>query len=176
MSASTKVRHRRAAVSAVSLALCAMPLAAAPVASAHGDGSINGRYRVTSNGDWAMTDEVYHDQAIVQSTWTISSTCISPTECAGTVSSDQGWTVDVSQRSGQWFVRRLVPGWQPCPDGGAADGFQTFRFYEADPFTGQRPTTSSNIYLGDDTTKSASGSCGRNEPLVVSMPFKMVPA
>ena len=37
--------------------------------------------------------------------------------CAGTVTSDQGWSAEVHHRAGQWFVKRDLPDWVPCPDG-----------------------------------------------------------
>ncbi|HEX7823317.1 MAG TPA: hypothetical protein VF477_00305 [Mycobacterium sp.] len=160
-------------VGAASMLVCPV---APPTAAAHtDDGSTNGGFTATSNEQWAMTNERYHDAAGVRSTWTISTMCTSPTECTGTMSSDQGWTADIYKRSGQWYVRHAISGWQPCPDGTAADGQQTLRFYEADPFTGLR-SPGSDTYLGDDITLTASGACGINEPLVVKMPLKIVPA
>src|SRR5262249_53529772 len=57
--------------------------------------AINGTYLATSNGDWARTNDSYHDEATVRSTWTITSTCPTPTSCYGTVVSDQGWTAKI---------------------------------------------------------------------------------
>ena len=111
----------------------------------------------------------------VRSTWTISSTCANPTDCVGTLTSDLGWTADIYKKSGMWYVRHVVPGWQPCPDGTAVDGLQLFTFYAGDPLTGQQ-LPDSDTYLGDDITTSVSGACGINKQLVVQMPFKMVAA
>jgi hypothetical protein len=138
-------------------------------------GRLNGRYVTTSNGEWAKTNEQYRDEMSVQSTWTISTTCSGPNDCTGTISSDQGWSAGIYEKSGLWYVRRAIPGWQPCPDGTAADGLQMFRFYAGDPETG-RATPGSDTYLGEDITSSPSGACGINKQLVITLPFKMVPA
>jgi hypothetical protein len=160
------------AVAAASL-VC---LALAPTATAHpDDGSLNGRYIATSNGDWAQTNDQFRNEASVRSTWTISTTCVDPTDCTGTMTSDLGWAADIHKKSGMWFVRHPIPHWQPCPDGSAADGVQLFRFYAGDPLTGQAPPDA-DTYLGDDITSSASGACGINKQLVIDMPFKMVAA
>ncbi|HEV7852858.1 MAG TPA: hypothetical protein VGP27_16110, partial [Mycobacterium sp.] len=50
------------------------------------DGSLNGRYVATSNGEWAMTNDQYRDETSVRSTWTITSSCADPTDCVGTMS------------------------------------------------------------------------------------------
>jgi hypothetical protein len=158
---------------AVSLVCVALP----PLAAAQpDDGSLNGHYIATSNGDWATTNDQFRNETSVRSTWTISSTCADPNDCTGTMTSDLGWTADIYQKSGIWYVRHAIPGWQPCPDGSAADGLQMFRFYAGDPMTGQARPSGSNTYLGDDVTSSASGACGINKQLVVQMPFKLVAA
>jgi hypothetical protein len=90
--------------------------------------------------------------------------------------SDQGWSAPIYQKSGVWYVKRAIPGWEPCPDGTAADGLQMFRFYPADPLTGEGRPLGSDTFLGEDNTRSASGSCGINKQLVIYMPFKLVPA
>jgi hypothetical protein len=110
-----------------------------------------------------------------RSTWTISSTCANPTDCVGTLTSDRGWTADIYKKAGMWYVRHVVPDWQPCPDGTAVDGLQLFTFYAGDPMIGQQ-SPGSDTYLGDDTTTSPSGACSINKQLVVQMPFKMVAA
>ena len=54
--------------------------------SAHADDwALNGKFLATSNGDWATTNDVYRDEAIVRSTWTIAMTCINVLTCSGTV-------------------------------------------------------------------------------------------
>lgn len=161
-------------VGAATVLICLM---APPTANADTvDGSLNGRYIATSNGDWAMTNDQYRNETSVRSTWTISSSCVNPTDCVGTMTSDLGWTADIYKKAGMWYVRRELPGWQPCPDGTAADGLQMFRFYAGDPMTGEAVPAGANTYLGEDITTSAGGACGINKQLVVKMPFKMVAA
>lgn len=133
--------------------------------------AINGVYRATSNGDWATTNDVYHDEATVTSTWTIESTCTYPEVCEGTVTSDLGWTARLSTDSGLWYVRRTVPGWQPCPDGSIADGSQTYTFYPVDG-AGQ-VSVGSSTFAGRDTTIGNSGACGVNQWLAIRMPFTL---
>ena len=140
------------------------------------DWGLNGTFTATSNGDWAKTNEQFRNEASVRQTWTISTTCVNPADCVGQVSSDQGWTAPIYSKAGLWYLKRSIPGWEPCPDGTVADGLQMFRFFAGDPLTGQALPSGSNTYLGEDITKSASGSCGINKPLVVNMPFKMVVA
>jgi hypothetical protein len=140
------------------------------------DGSINGTYIATSNGDWAQTNDQFRNEQSVRSTWKISTACINPTDCVGTVKSDQGWTAPIYQRSGLWYVKRALPNWQPCPDGTFADGLQMYRFYAGDPNTGQGSPLGSDTYLGEDVTDSPSGSCGINKQLTIRIPFKMVAA
>jgi len=157
---------------AVMVGLCLM--AAAPANA--GDGSLNGRFIATSNGEWAMTNDQYQDEASVRTTWTISSSCVNPTDCIGSVTSDLGWSADIYKKSGMWYVEHEVAGWHPCPDGTAADGLQKYRFYAGDPMTGEQVPGGSDTYLGYDVTTSVSGACGVNKQLVVTMPFKMVAA
>lgn len=64
---------------------------AVPTAAATGDDwGLNGTYAAVSNGDWAKTNDIYHNEATVRSTWTVSTTCSTPLECTGRVTSDQG--------------------------------------------------------------------------------------
>ena len=42
---------------------------------------LNGTYRVTSNGDWAKTNDVFINEPTVVQTWTMSSSCTSPHTC-----------------------------------------------------------------------------------------------
>lgn len=160
---------------AVGAAVLLAGLALAPVASAEPTYGLNGRYVAASNGDWASTNDQFRDEMSVRSIWTISTTCSSPNDCTGTMSSDQGWTADIYERSGQWYVRRALPGWRRCSDGTLVEGLQTFRFYAGDPLTA-RALPGATSYLGEDITTSPSGACGVNKQLVVRMPFKMLPA
>jgi hypothetical protein len=140
------------------------------------DGSMNGTYIATSNGDWAQTNDQFRDEQSIRSTWTISTACINPTDCVGTVKSDQGWTAPIYKRSGMWYIKRALPNWQPCPDGTFADGLQMYRFFAGDPLTGEARPLGSDTYLGEDVTNSPSGACGINKQLEIRIPFKMVAA
>jgi hypothetical protein len=142
------------------------------VADAADDWALNGTYLVVSNGQWAKTNEVYRDEAVVTSTWSITSTCTTLSECSGQVTSDQGWTAPVFTKSGEWHVERTIKNWEPCPDGTASDGHQLFRFYPVDD-RGQLAIRGSRVLGGFDETVSASGSCGINMPVVISMPVKL---
>ena len=142
-----------------------------PAQAADGAPAINGSYRAVSNGEWATTNDRYRDEAVVQSTWTISSTCSSPTECTGSVTSDAGWTNDIYTTNGMWYLKRKIQNWQPCSDGTTAPGLQTFRFYPANS-NGQFDYKSTT-FAGEDLTMSPSGSCGRSLPVVIRMPFSL---
>lgn len=142
-------------------------------AGADNNPAINGTYSATSNGEWARTNDSYHDEATVRSTWTIVSQCSNPLTCTGTVTSDQGWTADMSFVSGSWLVHRELPGWETCADGTSATGQQVYRFYPVDPETGLM-TAGSPILAGEDATTGPSGACGKNWLLTIRLPFKLV--
>jgi len=65
--------------------------------------------RRQSDGQWAKTRDVYHDEATITSTWTISSTCTTHVDCTGTVTSDQGWSAGAHYNGGLWFVEHDLP-------------------------------------------------------------------
>ena len=153
---------------------CAIGLAVAVcpgIARAQDDGAINGTYRVQSNGEWAQTNDRFHDEAVVVSTWTISTTCNGLAACAGEVKSDQGWTAPIYRSTLQWYVKRTVSGWQQCPDGTFADGLQIYRFYPVgvDGMVDRHSTT----YAGFDITTGPSGACGVNRPLEIRIPLRL---
>lgn len=156
-------------------ALTAAVLVAAPAAPGHADDSwgLNGVYTATSNGEWARTNDIFRDLPSVQAIWTISSQCSYPTECTGTVSSNQGWTAPIYQKGGEWYVKHTVPDWIPCQDGSRPAGLQVFRFKGMTP-DGTRQDTTSNTLIGEDATTGPSGACGRSYPLFIAMPFKLV--
>ena len=137
------------------------------------DWGLNGTYTATSNGEWAKTNDAYHDQASTRSTWTVTTACSYPAECTGTVTSDWGWSAPIYQKSGIWYVKRTVANWQPCPDGTASAGLQTFRFFPATPDGGSDDPASSTL-IGEDQTTGISGACGRSLAVFITMPFKLV--
>ncbi|WP_419866332.1 hypothetical protein [Mycobacterium scrofulaceum] len=148
-------------------------LGTAPPGSAAGDWGLNGTYTATSNGEWAKTNEIFHNEASIRSIWTINTTCSYPTECTGTVVSDWGWRAPIYQTGGVWFVKHIVDNWQPCPDGTAAQGFQVFRFAPTNP-DGDTVDPASPVLTGADETTGISGACGRSKTWFISMPFKLV--
>ncbi len=160
----------------IATGMAATVIAAVGFASpAHGAGqwALNGTYTATSNGEWARTNDVFHDEKSVRALWTVTSQCSYPTECTGTVSSDQGWTAPIYQTGGEWYVKRIVPHWMPCQDGSSADGLQVFRFKAMTP-DGSTTDPTSNTLVGEDATRGPSGACGRSLALFITMPFKLV--
>jgi hypothetical protein len=161
---------------AVSVVASAILVAALPVYAAvsptrgsadpaafDGSYAVNGTYTATSDGQWSRTNERFHDQATITSTWIITSTCPSPYACTGTVTSDQGWSAPTHSTAGMWYVSRDLQNWEPCSDGSAAPGHQVYRFYLLDAST----------LVGADKVIGASGGCGKNLSLVIDMPFKL---
>jgi hypothetical protein len=85
--ASSPILHRtvRARVLA-SLVGCSAVVSVlfAPAAGADdsfADYALNGRFLVTSNGDWAKTNDVYHDEQTVRQVWSITSSCVDAATC-----------------------------------------------------------------------------------------------
>ncbi|ORB14770.1 Rv2253/PknI dimerization domain-containing protein [Mycobacterium noviomagense] len=144
----------------------------APLARAEGH-AINGTYIATSVGEWAKTNEVFHDEGTVRSTWTITSSCETAQDCSGQVTSDQGWSARISSHdeTPMWYVRRDVPNWEFCPDGTAVTGHQTFTFTPVGP-DGMIQQGSPTL-AGLDKTVGPSGACGINRWLVIQMPFRL---
>jgi hypothetical protein len=134
--------------------------------------ALNGRFLVTSNGDWAKTNDIYRDEQTVRQVWTVASSCVDPTTCSGKVTSSQGWSADMRFASPSWVVDRVVGNWQPCPDGTAAAGAQQYRFWGVGP-TGEVVDTNMTMLAGSDTTTGKSGDCGINRPLVISLPLRL---
>lgn len=147
-------------------------LSAPPTAGADVAGPLNGTYTATSIGDQAKTNSRYQAEATVRSTWTIRTTCSFADVCAGTVTSDQGWTADVYNLAGLWYVKRDLPDWAPCPDGvTTSPGQQVFRFYPVG-FDGM-VVRESSTWAGWDETNGLSGACGRNLQQQIAMPFRL---
>ena len=135
-----------------------------PLARASDGWALNGTFTATSNGEWARTNDVFHDERSVRAVWTITSQCSYPTECTGTVSSDQGWTAPIYQTSGEWYVKHVVENWMPCPDGSSAPGYQVFRFKRMTPDGGYRPDLQR---LGWRGCHHRTQRCLRSQPVVV---------
>jgi hypothetical protein len=133
---------------------------------------LNGTYRVTSNGNWAKTNDVFIDEDTVIQTWTISSSCVNPTECSGEVRSDQGWTAPIAYTGSRWIIDREVPNWEPCSDGTTATGSQKFLLWGVNPY-GMGDLKNVDLLAGTDTTRGPSGACGINTPLVIRQPIRM---
>ena len=155
--------------SAVSI-LAATGIAAHAHASTYGI-ELNGQYLVTSNGDWAKTNDVYHDEKTVRQVWTITTSCGGPTLCTGHVSSNQGWDADIEYSEDRWLVRQTIPNWQPCSDGSASVGNQLYMFWPVD--ASGLHSTNNSLLAGIDTTKGLSGACGKNLPLVITIPMRL---
>jgi hypothetical protein len=154
------------------LTVSAAVLTAAPAGASEAWG-LNGTYSATSNGEWAKKNEAFRDEAVVRATWSISTQCSYPTECTGTVHSDQGWEAPIYRSGGIWYVKHTVPRWEPCPDGTAADGLQVFRFVPT-VADGSQTDPTSTMLVGEDQTTGPSGACGISKPLFITMPFKLV--
>jgi hypothetical protein len=157
--------------------LAAAAICGPGMAPAHADinnPAINGTFLATSNGEWARSQDTYHDEASIQSVWTISTTCENPVACSGTVISDQGWTAKIVHVPGLWKVVRELPNWETCGDGTAATGHQVFTFYPM----GSDPVVpidfNSTTFAGEDVTTGPSGACGINNELQITMPIKLV--
>jgi hypothetical protein len=136
--------------------------------------AINGRYRVTSIGNWAKIKDQYNQEPTVVSTWTISTTCSNFSTCDGTITSDQGWSAPISLTDGlSWYVRRDVPDWERCQDGTAFTGQQTFYFYPANPAGTGEYQLGSPVMAGKDRTYGPSGACGQNNWLSIEMPLRL---
>lgn len=149
-------------------------LGAAPQASAgYCDPLLNGSFTAVSDGTWAKTNQVFRDEVTVESTWTISTSCSAESpDCAGQVISSQGWSAPIRcESAGLWFVRRHLEQWQPCQDGTVAPADQMLYF--SPDLSGSPSFEAVKTFSGWDRTKGVSGGCGRNQPLVIEMPFQL---
>jgi hypothetical protein len=154
---------------AVAIAAVATSGAAAPVAWADTEGiALNGRYSAVSDGVWAKTNDVFHDEAVVSSTWSIVSSCTTYQDCTGRIISDQGWSADLRFRGYTWRVARTVADWEHCADGSTVAGEQTFIFAPA-----RGDDYNATSLTGSDETVAPSGACGINRSLVVRMPLRL---
>jgi hypothetical protein len=160
-----------AILGAVALSTLVM-VGTAPVSHATTYGfELNGTYSFLSNGEWAKSNDSYHNEPVVRATWKISSACSSTADCTGQVTSDQGWTASLEYRDSTWRVKRELANWAPCETGGAATGHQLFLFYGVDD-TGLE-TGSVDLLAGSDSTTTDSGSCGKSLPLKIVIPIRL---
>jgi hypothetical protein len=137
------------------------------------DPPLNGTFNAVSDGVWAKTNDVFHDETPLASTWTISTSCTANfPDCAGTVTSSQGWSAPMKcEAAGMWYVRRHLDHWEHCHDGGDAPGDQLYYF--SPQLSGAPSYTSIATFTGMDRTVGPSGGCGINMPLVIEIPFKL---
>jgi len=138
------------------------------------DAALNGTYQVTSNGNLAKINRQFNQEAVVTTTWTISSTCTTFEECTGTVHSAQGWTAPINIRDGvMWYVTHDVPDWEKCQDGTAFTGRQEFTFFPVDSNGSGAVIIGSPTLAGKDKTIGPSGACGQNQWLTIEMPVRL---
>lgn len=152
--------------------IAALSVIAAPQAHAE-DMALNGRFKATSIGDRATTNDVYHEEAPVRSIWTIEMTCSDVLTCHGTVTSDAGWSSEIATSNGEYIVKRELPNWEPCADGSGrtVTGHQRYRFFPVNQDGFLLP--GSRVFGGFDKTSGESGGCSLNSMLVIDMPFRL---
>lgn len=167
------MRVSTAFIGAASLAAAAVAGLCSPAVNASPSWGLNGTYTATSNGEWAKTNDIFHDEASIRGTWTISTTCSYPSECTGTVDTDWGWSAPIYKKSGVWYVKKTVDNWQPCGDGTAGPGLQVYRFFPSNE-SATAVDPASTTLLGEDSTTGVSGSCGSSKVVFITMPFKLV--
>ena len=144
----------------------------APAASADSETALNGTFRVLSDGQWARTNDVKIKQETVIETWTVSTSCVNPLNCSGTVTSDRGWT-GTARLDDFWYVDHVIPNWIPCSDGTFASGYQKFILWGVDHATEQKVYNNIQTLAGRNVTKGPSGACGVNKPVVIELPVSM---
>ncbi len=162
---------KTSARAAILAGAAALGLICAAPATADQEWGINGTFAVSSNGDFAKVNERFQDQPGERATWTIYTECIAPTECSGTVTSDEGWSAPIYTTNGLWYVKRVVPEWRFCADGRPVEGLRIYKIYPVG-FDGH-VDEASNEYTGENQTVGPSGSCGRNQWPQIRMPFYM---
>jgi hypothetical protein len=149
-------------------------LGVAPPANASNYGiELNGTWRVMSNGEWARTNQVLIDQKVDIQIWSITSSCVSPLECTGTVKSDKGWSAPINMVKVYWILNRDIPNWAPCPDGTFATGHQKFVVWGINPTVNERDLKITDLLAGRNITETDSGACGRNQPIDIELPVRM---
>src|SRR5215470_8739530 len=134
---------------------------------------LNGTWRVLTNGEWARTNQVLIDEKVVVQTWSITSSCVSPLECTGTVTSDQGWSAPINFVKVYWILNRDIPNWAPCPDGTFATGHDKWTVWGINPTLNERDLKITDLIVGRQITETDSGACGVNKPLDIEIPVRM---
>jgi hypothetical protein len=173
MSQSTSYLKGTVAIATLSAAAMVSTMGATSSARASVSHAINGTYRATSVGTWAKTNNSFHDEQTVTSTWTVTSSCSTAQDCTGHVTSDQGWDAALVMHDGSmWFVKREVPNWGTCPDGSTFTGQQMFLFTPVTPDGFAGPDWSPTL-TGKDETIGPGGACRVNKALVIEMPFRL---
>ncbi|MCH9729460.1 MAG: hypothetical protein K0U84_07260 [Actinomycetia bacterium] len=170
-----RAHHLTGPLAATAMAVMAT-VGAAPAAQATDFGTaLNGTFRVKSDGQWARTNGVKIKQETVVETWVVTTSCVSPIECSGVVTSDRGWT-GTARLDDFWFVEHVIPNWIPCSDGSGLfySGLQKFMLWGIDQATEGRTYTDSDFWAGRNVTKGPSGACGVNKPVVIELPVSMV--
>jgi hypothetical protein len=164
---------RAATALPAAVVLAAAAIAAAPEATAgFCDPLLNGQFSAVSDGTWAQTNDIYHDETSTTSTWTITTSCNASHDCGGQVVSSQGWSAPINCESlGLWNVRRRLDGWEPCRDGTAAPANQLLYF--SPDLSGSPSFDAVKTFSGWDRTAGISGGCGINQPLIIEMPFTL---
>lgn len=158
-----------AAAAAIGAAVVMAPHAAA----AFCDPPLNGTFAAHSDGVWAKTNDVFHDETPADSTWTATTSCTADfPNCAGQVASSAGWSAPATcQAGGMWYVRRHLERWEHCGDGTDVPGDQLFYF--SPQLTGAPSFSAVTTFTGIDRTVGPSGGCGINKPLVIEIPFQL---
>ncbi|EHB58623.1 hypothetical protein MycrhDRAFT_1059 [Mycolicibacterium rhodesiae JS60] len=164
MSLVSKMTGMACVVTAAISSVAVSPLVQADVSNLE----LHGTFAAFSDGQNARTNDRFHDEASVTSTWTIDSVCQNFLDCSGRVVSDQGWTADLKRTAGVWRASHVVADWEKCADGTTVAGEQVFTFFP-DPAKPSR-------FIGWDKTLGPSGACGKNAWLVIEMPFVLTPA
>ena len=131
------------------------------------DLELHGVFTTFSDGQNARTNDRFHDEASVTSTWVVDSRCQDFLDCTGQVRSDLGWIADLKYDDGIWRATHVVEGWEHCEDGSVVAGEQAFSFHR-DPANVSR-------FVGFDKTIGPSGACGKNAWLSIEMPFTVTP-
>jgi len=151
----------------------AMLITAPPAGAAFCDPPLNGTFAAVSDGVWAKTNDVFHDEPPVSSTWTVETSCSADfPNCAGQLKSSQGWSAPVvCEAGGMWYVRRHLDHWEHCGDGTEISGDQVFRL--SPQLSGAPSYSAVATFYGLDRTVGPSGGCGINKPLVIEIPFQL---